>query len=353
MKENRTTHRGRMKSSEHDTLKRRWDLLRSIPRGPRKITASELHTILGGLGHDISSRSIERDLNTLSGIFPLVVDDRSKPFGWSWKKDAPVFDLPGLSDHEALTLILAEKHLAHLLPSSTLLQLRSHFRAAHDSLESSRKSGRIGKWINKVRAVPPSLPLIPPIILPAIYQAVSEALLAERQLKITYTTRDGNTVDYRLHPLALIQRGPVLYLHCRLFDYEDTRSLVMHRIKKAVEIDAPAVSTDGYDIDQEIKRGAFQFNTGHPEAVRLLFTKEAGSHLYETPLTKDQTIEVAPDGRLIVTASLVDTPQLRWWILGLGTGVVVEKPAGLRVAISETVRQVALAYSTHSKEKSD
>lgn len=345
VKANKTNDRVRMKTSEHDTLKRRWDLLRSIPRAPRKITASELHTILGGLGHDISSRSIERDLNTLSGIFPLVVDDRSKPFGWSWKKDAPVFDLPGLSDHEALTLILAEKHLANLLPASTMLQLRNHFRSAHEALETSRKSGRIGKWLNKVRVVTPTLPLIPPKVSPAIYQEISEGMLAEQQIEVSYTTREGSSVTYRIHPLAMVQRGPVLYLHCRIFDYDDTRSLAVHRIQKAVRLDAPATAPGGYNIDKEIERGAFQFGSGKPVRVRLSFTKDAGSHLLETPLAADQEIVEEKDDRLIVSATLVDTPQLRWWILGLGTGVVVLAPPTLRSAIGDTARLVAANYS--------
>ncbi|MDQ6970326.1 MAG: hypothetical protein Q9M16_07445 [Mariprofundus sp.] len=29
-----------------------------------------------------------------SDIFPLVCDDRSKPYGWSWMADGSVMDIP-------------------------------------------------------------------------------------------------------------------------------------------------------------------------------------------------------------------------------------------------------------------
>lgn len=33
----------------------------------------------------------------LSMHFPLVADERSKPFAWSWDRDAESFDLPGMT----------------------------------------------------------------------------------------------------------------------------------------------------------------------------------------------------------------------------------------------------------------
>lgn len=40
-------------------------------------------------------RSIQRDLNDLSCILPLVVDN-ARPQGWSWQTDADPFHLPFL-----------------------------------------------------------------------------------------------------------------------------------------------------------------------------------------------------------------------------------------------------------------
>ncbi|MGZ8967548.1 MAG: hypothetical protein ACXW1C_06525, partial [Gallionella sp.] len=106
-----------------DTLRRQWLMLHKIPRSPQKITARDLHESLMAEGFDVGKRTIERDLHSLSELFPLVLDDRDRPYGWSWLKDAPLFSLPGLSNAEALTLAMVEQHLNSLLPSSTLQQL--------------------------------------------------------------------------------------------------------------------------------------------------------------------------------------------------------------------------------------
>lgn len=89
---------------------RHWHMLRRIPRYPVKITTSQLKQSLGNQGFEITARALQRDLQELSQIFPLVVDEREKPFGWSWQRDARSFDLPGMTIPEALTWAMAEQH---------------------------------------------------------------------------------------------------------------------------------------------------------------------------------------------------------------------------------------------------
>ena len=66
-------------------------------------------TKLDTAGYKTTKRSIQRDLNLLSGVFPLICDDRSQTFGWSWSGDAPTFDLPAMDGPTALTVRLIEQ----------------------------------------------------------------------------------------------------------------------------------------------------------------------------------------------------------------------------------------------------
>ena len=63
-------------AKHHDTLCRQWQLLRQIPRYPKKIAVKTLHGYLADEGQKISERTLQRDLNDLSLVFPLIVDDR-------------------------------------------------------------------------------------------------------------------------------------------------------------------------------------------------------------------------------------------------------------------------------------
>ncbi|MBH3430430.1 WYL domain-containing protein [Pseudomonas alkylphenolica] len=70
------------------TLSRQWELLRQLPSRSPGITSAEMVARLQDAGFSISKRSIERDLNELSLIFPLERNDKSIPYGWHWAATA-------------------------------------------------------------------------------------------------------------------------------------------------------------------------------------------------------------------------------------------------------------------------
>lgn len=68
-------------------LVRQWHLLSLLPRGPRRIDSRSLEDALRARGLAVHRRTIQRDLVELSGVFPLVADERSKPYAWGWADD--------------------------------------------------------------------------------------------------------------------------------------------------------------------------------------------------------------------------------------------------------------------------
>lgn len=105
-------------------------MLRMVPRAPAKVSVKELCKRLSAGDFPVTKRIVERDLNELSQVFPIVADSCDKPFGWSWLRNASSFDLPALTLPEALTLTLVEQHLRHHLPPSAVDALWPHFRSA-------------------------------------------------------------------------------------------------------------------------------------------------------------------------------------------------------------------------------
>ena len=331
---------------QHDTLLRQWHMLRHIPRYPLKITARDLKDKLGLDGFNITKRTVERDLLELSSTFPLALDDREKPYGWSWQKDAPSFDLPGIGNNEALTMVMVEQHLSNLLPASTIDVLKPYFKSAHQHLTATLKAHDVNSWLNKVRTVQPNQSLLAPKIKSDLQRTVSEALLTDKQLKIKYRRRgESKLVEYRIHPLALIQRGGLIYLYVRINDYDDIKILALHRVESAELLSKPTQYPDGFDIEKEIAKGRLDFGSGETITLEVKFTEAAGEHLFETPLSLDQNITEAEDGFLMVTATIPNTPQLLWWLLGFGAGVEVISPASLRKHIAETITKAAKTYS--------
>jgi len=85
------------------TLSRQWELLRQLPSRSPGITSAELVARLQDAGFSISKRSIERDLNELSLIFPLERNDKSIPYGWYWAANA-YSDVQQLAVHRSRKL---------------------------------------------------------------------------------------------------------------------------------------------------------------------------------------------------------------------------------------------------------
>lgn len=320
-------------------------MLRLIPRYPQKIKAGDLLRKLESEGFNISKRTVERDLNELSTYFPLALDDRDRPYGWSWQKDAASFDLPGISTNEALTLVMVEQHLKNLLPNTTIEVLKPYFKRAHNFLDESHSAQRVKSWLDKVRTVQPNQTLLAPIIHEEVQQVISEALLNESQVEIEYKRRgELKFAEYRIHPLALIQRGSLIYLLVRFFDYEEIKIIALHRIQTAKLLDIAASTPDGFDVDREIAKGKLDFGDGEVINLRVLFSAEVGEHLYESPLNKNQSIELMDDGSMLISAEVIDTPQLRWWLLGFGDSVKVIEPLILRNSIHDVIKMALLNY---------
>lgn len=195
--------------------------------------------------------------------------------------------------------------------------------------------------------MPPSQPLLSPSIKPAVQHTVYEALLADKQLEIKYLKRgEDKAVEYRIHPLTAVQRGSITYLYCRVFDYEDLRTLAMHRIQSATMLEDAAKAPAGFSIDEAINSGKFGFGEGKEIRLEAIFYHGAGDHLFETPLSSDQTLTEIEDGNVKLIATVADTPQLVWWLLGLGDGVEVAKPEALRQSIAETIARMQATYQS-------
>lgn len=328
-----------------ETLLRQWQTLRLIPRHPRIITASEVMKQLAAEGYDVAKRTVERDLQALSGVFPLISDERSRPYGWSWERDAAGFDLPGMSVSESLTVIMAQEHLRSVMPASTLSQMAPYFRQAEQKLNTLSGHSSLAGWFDKVRIIPPTQPLLSPQVDEAILSTLQEGLLQNRQCEITYQRRgEAEMKTYPVSPLGMVQRGVVLYLVCTIKTYPDLKILAIHRVRSVTLLDTPVNRPECFSLDGYLATGAFGWQADKTIQFEALFSVDAGNHLYETPLSADQTITVQDDGRLKVTARIQYTQQLVWWLLGFAGEVEVAAPVELRSQIGEKLRSAASRY---------
>lgn len=332
-----------MPSANHGaTLDRLWSLLMLLPSHRPGQSATQLRESLAGRGHDVTKRTVERDLNELSRIFPVACNDKSVPFGWYLVPGARL-DLPSMDLPEAVSLGLLEDLLRQLVPPSFTQALEGRFATARVKLEALPKNP-YAKWSDLVRYLPPGLPLLKPAINPGVMRAVQDALLSRQQLKVSYCG-PGATADKELllHPLALIQQGERSYLLATTFDYESAVYYAIHRIQTAEIINAPAKRPKSFSLDAFLAKGGGQFGEGKTLTLKAHITDNLAAILRETVISPDQKITNRA-GKNTLTATMKDSWQLHFWILSQGPAITIVQPTTLRNEITGKLQDALANY---------
>jgi predicted DNA-binding transcriptional regulator YafY len=299
-----------------ETIQLSHELLRRIPKG-RTITAPELHQQLADAGFERNMRTIQRQLEVLSEIYDIDRDDSTKPYRYCWKERAKGLSLPSLSAQESLLLTLAEEQLSSLLPAKLMKSMEGFFAQARGQLGGETATHREREWLEKVRVVSTSQPLLPPKINSTVFEQVSNALYGNYWLDVDYRNAAGKQTNARVMPLGLAQQGPRLYLVCRFDGYDNERSLALHRMLSASTTSFTFERPKDFNLKQYDDDGRFGYGDGKLIQLSFSIEKEAGYHLLESPLSEDQQV-IELDNAYQIMATVVDSAMLEWWLQGFG-----------------------------------
>lgn len=326
-----------------ETFFRYCEILRLIPRQPNSISTPEIINRLINQGYKVSERMIQRDLEKMcsSKLFPFSSTLDTNPLCWYWPTDSTKFLIPRMEPEEALTLKLVEQYMFPLFPISAQDNLSAYFKLAENVLNSSP----LADWANKVQVVPDSFNLLPPEIAPEIIIGVYSAIFNKKQFKAVYIRQDGEKKEHEFNPLGLVFRDKAIYLVASLWDYKDIKQFALHRFKEAEVIDKATVIPDNFTLSDYIDQGEFSFPRVSNKYINLVIKVDPYlmRHLSEFRLSLDQKIK-AVEGECQVSAKVLDSEQLRWWLRSFGSAVEVLKPESLRDEFVQEISNLKLMY---------
>jgi predicted DNA-binding transcriptional regulator YafY len=321
-----------------------FDLIALLPRAPEKRSTPELLSRLAAAGHQLTPRSLQRRLASLSLTQPIVCDDRSKPFGWSIASTAPT-NLGIMSTQEALALKLAQRYLGEALPAEVLDDLKQYFHQADAKLKDE---SLYRAWLGKVRLLPASQPLLKPTTARNVLAGAYVGVLRGTVLNVTYRPRGADKAKtYDIEPLAIIVRGSVTYLAAVFPWAQDATLMALHRFSSVKQTEQKIRPPLNFDLDQFIKSGALGFGVASLQAVHVRFYNGAGAHLEETPVHADQILKIRDDGDIDLLVTVPVTEQFKWWLLGFGDRVEVLAPTALR---KELRARLTVAVKRYNRE---
>lgn len=199
---------------------------------------------------------------------------------------------------------------------------------------------------NKLRIIPDTLRLQPAGIDPTVLTRVLDALARDCALDVDYRGRDDKRSQPRLHPQAMLQRGPRVYLFALKGDEEGVRMYALHRMLSAEVTGEPARQAPQFDLDDALSNGQADFAGGNRVVLKALVRGYVETLLYECPLTPDQLLETVDEAGFgaRLTAELPATGQLLRWLLGCGDNILVLEPEDLRAVMASQAAKMAGLY---------
>ena len=308
-----------------ETLQLTLELLKRI-RKDRAVTAAELRQTLidTDTRYTRELRTIQRLLEALSDpdfkALDIERDESSKPYRYRWKQSAKPLNIGGLSPQESLLLRLAEQQLGNLLPARLMKSMEGFFSQARGRLDESDTNQLEREWLDKVRVVSTSQPLLPPKVDADVFEQVSNALYSNQWLEVEYKNAAGKKTKSKVMPLGLAQQGPRMYLVCRYDGFDDERCLALHRLISAEASTLTFERPKDFDLKQFDDDGRFGYGDGSKIRLSFRIEKGAGLHVVECPLSADQKV-VELEDVYEITATVVDSEMLDWWLRGFGSAV--------------------------------
>lgn len=326
------------------TISRHWELLQILPNRAPGAEAKHLTAQLIDRGYQVTKRTVERDLQMLSGIFPLQCNDKSSPYGWYWMQDAAI-NLPGISLMDAISLQLVEETIRYLLPPSMLQPLTSRFMQAHNKLHSLNNDTPGAKWIDKVAVVQPGMAMQQPKLDAAILETVQQALLHNNQLEALYNkAHDSDSRKYCLNPLGIIQRGSITYLIATKEPYLDPLRFAMHRFEHVQLLDSPTKQPEQFSLQSYLATGAMQFSEGEQIQLEAEVNSVIAHYLAETPLSDDMVLTPQDEENYHLTATVFSGWQLNLWLMSQSNNLTVLAPSELRDNMRQQLAKANARY---------
>ena len=328
------------------------------------LSTPDIRRQLEARGHRIDyTKKVQRHLAALERSSLVISMASGRELLWQRKPWlAGARDVANLmSASEAVAFHILQRFARDKLPAAVTGDIEPLFRAAETRLSEERGDSRIYRaWADKIDSVDNTFSLIRPKLNAEIFQVVVTAMFFERELLIQYrpvykVDRDGVIREKRLWPLALVESAGVVYIVAQSPDHpprpEDGRPNWLRSLYRLDRLTSATGSGKIFQYPSDFKlrtyidaEQVFDFMPEAPVMLELAFDGTSGNHLKETPMAKDQHIDVLPDGRTKITGTVTPSLKLRRWLRSLGICVEILAPQSLREEFSADYVGLARRY---------
>jgi predicted DNA-binding transcriptional regulator YafY len=295
--------------------------------------------------HGTSTRTIRRDLGALEAAgLPLVEERDGKRMRWRIAYRDALQKVAGLLDashYLGLKVAMDQAGTARRAPGlfSALEDLAHKIEDAVGETGRAELAAIEGCFHSFEKFAYASSP--PEVIWPLV-----QAIAGRRLCRVTYRAAraEAQAKSYRLLPLKLFCHQGAVYLWCRVLPHEDVTTLNLQRLTGLEVLAERGEPPRGFDPERLEASTFGVFTGGEPTTFRLRFAREAAPYIREKVWHPSQKLRALRDGRLELTFTCADSPEVTSWVASWRELVEVVEPASLRAALGELGTWLARTY---------
>ena len=344
-------------------------LYQSLPRSEADaVSLTELMQTYGSNPDRFTTerKNLENDLTGLNQIFNDVFYSNALIRVPAWDQNIsgktarfyiePSFSIDVLNEQTVFFWEMLDKYTANYLPVSFKQKITDKLTQLDRQEKDRFNQSSLGHWQDHLISLPSVVqaPKLDSEVLASIHQA----LLQRRQLRIRYQNKwEEKTTQRVVYPKGLVFIDNMIYLtgFNPIDDHIDDdillkahRNFAVNRITEAVVIEKPIpdwIGRDAFSLQNLCKLGRLEPTDDLQINLVLKVQRYACQHLYERPLSTDQSITVIDDTWNQVSATVSNTYRLQDWLVSMSQLSVVIEPFALKKVIFERLESGVQLYN--------
>ncbi|WP_230656588.1 helix-turn-helix transcriptional regulator [Psychrobacter sp. I-STPA10] len=351
-------------------------LYQQLPRQPEKAkTLTELMQSYGNNHekYDSERKTLENDLVSLHTIFSELMGRNNALLripAWGTKIKGqtprfymnPNFSLDIINNETLFFWQMLANYTTHYLPNSLQQTIEKKLAQIEKKQKQQFNISTLGQWQQHLITLPSVIHA--PTLDNDVVATIHQALLNQQILEICYCNKwqqQGKTRTVYPHGLVFIDNMMYLSAFNPADDHIDDdvllkqhRNFAVCRIQSARLIDTPIpnwVTRDGLSLKNLKQLGKLEPTEDIQIKLVLKVQHYACQHLYERPLSTDQTITDIDDTYKKVTATVANTTRLQDWLVGMSQLAVVLEPTHVRDTVYARLQEAMELYQQTDDKK--
>lgn len=290
---------------------------------------------------EVCPKTIQRDIEFMRDQLDLPIEYDAERHGFFYSREVAAFPTVQVTEGELVALAVAQKALEQYRGTPFERPLEAAFQKLTDGLnekisfswthvEGSVSFRQAGTTVPDLR----------------LFERLGEAVFRSQEVEFDYLKPGAEAPERRrVQPYHVACIDGQWYLFGQDLVRDGIRTFALTRMRGLRNLGKRFLRPLGFSIDNLLAASFGVFHGGKPQAVRLRFSRTVARLVMERRWHATQKVVALEGGGCEMTMKVMDSPELRRWILSWGAEAEVLAPATLREKVGEAVEGMRRIYS--------